>query len=88
MTSQPIRYELSAHAVTVMAERQIQQEWMERVLTRPERTEPDKVDADLQHALGRIKERDDRVLRVVYNSRINPWRIVTVYFDRAMREKL
>ena len=83
-----IRYELSAHSVAVMAERQIQLEWMERVLSKPERTEPDKVDPDLQHALGRIAERDDRVLRVVYNDKTDPWRIVTVYFDRAMRGKL
>jgi Domain of unknown function (DUF4258) len=46
-----------------MAERQIRQEWVERILTHPEQTVPDKVDPDLQHALGRIKERDDRVLR-------------------------
>ena len=51
-----IRYELSAHSIAVMAARQIQLEWMERVLSKPERTEPDKVDPDLQHALGRIAE--------------------------------
>ncbi len=85
---QKIRYELSAHAVAVMTERQIQLGWMEGVLTSPERTEPDKVDPDLQHALGRVRERDDRVLRVVYNDKTDPWRIVTVYFDRAMRGKL
>jgi hypothetical protein len=58
-----IRYELSAHAVAVMAERQIRQEWVEKILTQPEQTVPDKVDPDLQHALGRIEERDDRVAR-------------------------
>ena len=83
-----IRYELSAHAVAVMVERQVSLAWMERVLRRPERTEPDRIDPDLLHALGRIAECDDRVLRVVYNDKTNPWRIVTVYFDRAMRGKL
>lgn len=83
-----IDYELSAHAVTVMAEREIPEAWVKRVLSGPERTEPDAADPLLRHALGRIPERDDRVLRVVYNEAVHPWRVVTVYFDRAMRGKL
>jgi len=83
-----IDYELSAHAATVMAERDILVAWVERVLSRPERTEPDSADPELRHAFGRIPERDDRVLRVVYNETISPWRVVTVYFDRTMRGKL
>ena len=27
-------------------------------------------------------------LRVVYNETVHPWRVVTAYFDRAMRGKL
>ena len=83
-----IDYELSAHAITVMTERGILEAWVSRVLSSPERTEPDATDPLLHHALGRITERDDRVLRVVYNEIVHPWRIVTVYFDRAMRGKL
>ncbi len=83
-----IRYELTAHAETVMAERKIQAEWVNRVLQSPGRTEPDKFDPELRHALGRIGEQDDRILRVVYNVAVNPWRVVTVYFDRAQRGKL
>ena len=83
-----IRYTLTAHAVTVMSEREISVTWLERVLANPEQVEPDKIDPELRHALGRIPERDDRVLRVVYNKDIDPWRVVTAYFDRAMRGKL
>lgn len=83
-----IRYELTGHAVTVMAEREIPVEWVERVLAQPERTEPDGTDPELQHALGRIPEWGDRVLRVVYNKTREPWRVVTVYFDRGMRGRL
>jgi Domain of unknown function (DUF4258) len=75
--SRMIDYELSAHAVTVMAEREILEMWVARVLTSPERTEPDATDPLLRHALGRIPDRDDRVLRVVYNETIHPWRVVT-----------
>lgn len=83
-----IDYELSAHAMTVMAERGILQTWVERVLTSPEHTEPDATDPLLRHALGRVPERGDRVLRVVYNETVRPWRVVTAYFDRAMRGRL
>lgn len=76
------------HAVTVMAEREILEMWVARILTSPQRTEPDATDPLLRHALGWITERDDRVLRVVYNETIHPWRVVTAYFDRAMRGKL
>lgn len=57
VNAERILYELSAHAVAVMAQRQIRQVWVERVLIRPEQTLPDKVDPVLQHALGRIEER-------------------------------
>ncbi len=83
-----IDYELSTHAATVMVEREIPEAWVARVITRPERTEPDAADPLLRHALARIPERDDRVLRVVYNETVRPWRVVTAYFDRAMRGKL
>jgi hypothetical protein len=83
-----IHFELTSHAVTVMAERKIPLAWVERVLMRPERIEPDRIDPELHHALGRIAERDDRILRVVYNINTEPWRVVTAYFDRAMRGKL
>jgi hypothetical protein len=58
------------------------------VLAAPERTERDRSDPDLLHALGRIAERDNRVLRVVYNASMRPPRIVTVYFDRRQRGKI
>ena len=74
-----IRYELTAPASTVMAERKIPAAWVERVLQSPERTEPDKVDPELRHALGRITEHDDRILRVVYNVNVNCWRIIELY---------
>lgn len=67
-----IIYELSAHAARVLEEREIPVAWVERVLSLPERMEPDAVDPALRHALRRIPERDDRVLRVIYNQAIQP----------------
>jgi hypothetical protein len=78
-------YELSVHAKVVMSERAIEVEWLERVLAQPERTEDDLADAELRHAIGRIREYGDRYLRVIYNPNVAPWRVVTVYFDRSLK---
>lgn len=82
-----LKFVLSAHAETVIAERSIPIAWVEQVLTSPEKTQPDKEDPQLTHALGRIPEHGGRVLRVVYNGVIEPARVVTVYFDRTQRNK-
>ena len=82
-----MRWELTAHAATVLAERGISTQWVERVLSNPERKERDRVDPQLIHALGRIAQYGDRVLRVIYNDSANPWRIVTAFFDRGERGK-
>jgi uncharacterized protein DUF4258 len=81
-------FTLSAHAEVVMAERAIILEWVGRVLRNPERMEDDKSDPLLRHALGRIPEHGNRVLRVVYNGSVEAVRVVTVYFDRALRNEL
>jgi hypothetical protein len=81
-------FTLSAHAEAVIESRSIPMEWVERVFSGPDKTEPDRDDPELTHALKRIPEHGDRVLRVVYNESANPVRIVTVYFDRTMRNKL
>jgi uncharacterized protein YuzE len=61
-------FTLTAHAEVAMRERGIERSWIERVLRNPEITQIDRVDRTLTHALGRIHERADRVLRVIYNS--------------------
>ncbi len=71
-------FELSAHAAAVIKERGIRLEWINRVLISPEKTEPDAYDPALQHALAHIPEHGNRVLRVVYNVTVEPWRIITV----------
>jgi hypothetical protein len=75
-------YELTAHAAAVLAERGIPREWVGRVVAAPAITTPDRADPALRHALARIPEHGNRVLRVVYNERTVPWRIVTAFFDR------
>ena len=81
-------YDLTQHAKDVISERNIQVGWIEQVLELPELVEPDADDPPLTHHVGRIKEYGNRALRVVFNSRANPVRIVRVCFDRKMRGRL
>jgi hypothetical protein len=83
-----VRFVLTKHAETVMDAREIRPAWVERTLADPENIVPDRIDPGLKHALRRIPEYDDRILRVVYNEANEPWRVVTVLFDRTMRGKL
>ncbi len=81
-------FELSDHAATVIARREIATAWIERAVMRPDKVEPHPVDRALRHALVTIPERDGRILRVVYNPSSNPPKIVTAYFDRKLRGTL
>ena len=63
-------------------------EWVERVAAEPALRTPDPNDPTVERFYGRIPEYDDRVLRVVVNTRVVPWRVVSVFFDRSMREDL
>ena len=67
-----MKYTLTAHAATVLAERQIDMEWLNRTLSEPERVERDPSDPELQHRLSRIPEFGNRVLRVVMNTDLIP----------------
>jgi hypothetical protein len=86
-SSQP-GYQLSKHARRRIERRQIRLEWIADALTSPDRLEPDALDPTLRHALKKIGEMDNRVLRLVYNPSVVPPRIVSVYFDRSLRGKV
>lgn len=80
-------YQLTRHAETAVFKRKIEIAWIERALTDPEWRKVDASKPGLMHAFVRIAERNDRVLRVVYNATVHPVRVVTVYFDRRLRGK-
>jgi hypothetical protein len=79
---QSLRYRLTAHAQMMIAERGISETWIDYVLAHPLALERDKEDLTLRHALGRIPERGDKILHVVYNETMQPWSVVTAFFDR------
>ena len=81
------KLEFTRHAVQVMAERAISVEWVERVLAAPAWRLPDPNDPMVERFFGRIAERDGRALRVVVNTSVTPWRVVSVFFDRSVRKE-
>lgn len=83
-----IDFKLTHHAEDAMVKRKIEKEWLERVLTSPQRIEKDAIDPMLEHRLAVISECDNRVLRVIINPHLNPMRVITLFFDRKMRGKI
>ena len=82
-------YYLTEHAQESLRKRSgIRIEWMEQVIREPNKVEPDRVDKELEHRLGRIPDYKNRVLRVVVKKNTSPLRIITFYFDRKMRNQL
>ena len=82
-----MKYILTQHARDALEKRGISSEWMERALFSPEWTEPDKIDAEIEHRLAGIPEFEGRILRVVVKVAEDPPRVVTVYFDRRRKPK-
>jgi len=75
----------SAHAEVVIAERGISKAWVEETLKTPDSLHVDLEDPDLSHAIKAIPDFGGRVLRVVFNNKAEPARIVTAYFDRRLK---
>ncbi len=80
--------EFSEHATFAMTERGIAMEWVTRVAQSPDLRLEDPRDPELERFYGRIPQFGNRVLRVVLNTRVEPWRVVSVFFDRSMKGKL
>lgn len=83
-----MKYELTQHAQKVMEERNISIEWMEKTLFQPELVLPDTEDNMVERYFRKIPEFGERVLRVAVNTRVEPARVVSVFFDRTMKGKL
>ena len=80
--------EYTKHALHVAEERQIRVEWVESAVSEPALRTLDPNDPEVERFFRRIPEHGDRVLRVAVNTRVAPWRVVSVFFDRSMRGEL
>lgn len=84
----PTPFTFSKHALKVLELREIRPEWVARALFAPERRVRDPRHADVERFYSRVPENDGRVLRVAVNTATDPWRVVTVFYDRSMRGEL
>ncbi|MDI6816347.1 MAG: DUF4258 domain-containing protein [Actinomycetota bacterium] len=78
-----IEYEFSEHAYDMLKERNISETWVKPAMEEPEMKESK--DDGTAHYVRAIEEHEGRHLRVVVNAYANPWRVVTVFFDRRLR---
>lgn len=82
---EPLDLDYTRHAIHAMEERKIPKGWVEKVMTEPVLRIADPNDAQVERFFRRIPEHGNRVLRVAVNTRVAPWRVVSVFFDRSMR---
>ena len=88
MPSESAKLEFTKHALHAMTERAIPTDWVEWVVAEPALRERDLDDPEVERFFRRIPEQGERVLRVAVNTRVAPWRVVSVFFDRNMKGKL
>lgn len=79
-------FEFSAHTIEMLKERNIAEEWVRRTLNTPDKKRRGE-DGNM-HFVKAIHERDGRVLRVVVNADVQPNRVITVFFDRRLGQKI
>ena len=77
--------ETTAHFENMMKERNIPEAWVVRTLETPDNIE--KQDDGTQHYFKQIPEYGNRWLHIVINTKVNPHRKVTLFFDRRQRRK-
>ncbi|MET7244909.1 DUF4258 domain-containing protein [Methylobacterium sp. EM32] len=80
-----MRVTYTHHAQTVMAERDLDPEWIERTVRRPDQVEPDVRDPALLRAFAAVPGCGGRVLCVVYKPAPEGCIIVTTFLDRRRR---
>jgi hypothetical protein len=79
---------LSKHAEVSAMEREIPVEWIRLTLEDPDRREADRREVGVELFYAKIAAYENRVLKVVVNVQVDPWRVMSVYFDRYMKERL
>ena len=73
------------HALDMLRERKVKDEWVRMTMAAPERKEQ-KEDGTVDF-IRPIEEFDNRYLRVAVNPNARPQLIITVFFDRRLGRK-
>ncbi|PSJ62245.1 DUF4258 domain-containing protein [Mesorhizobium soli] len=79
----PIKY--TAHAETVIYERQLERAWIEDAVHMPDWREADSSSSAVERRFRIIHERGDRVLRVVCVETADEIRIISAFLDRRAK---
>jgi hypothetical protein len=77
----PIRFSL--HAKTVIRERGLAAEWVERITLDPQWTEVDPGDPVVERRFGAVPERGGRIMRVACVEDAAEIRIISAFLDRG-----
>lgn len=73
------------HAVTVMSERKLEPEWVERTVREPDWVVVDPGDSEVTRFYRALPERGDRIMRVACVETAEEIRILSAYLDRGAR---
>jgi hypothetical protein len=76
-----VKFKLSGHAEKRIKQRKIRLEWISAALENPDHIESDADDPSLIHLIKAIPEKGFLKLRVICNETIEPWLVVTAFFD-------
>jgi Domain of unknown function (DUF4258) len=79
-----MKFILTEHAKKRCSQRKIKIEWIEYVINNPLRTDSDAEDDCLVHVLSPIPEKGFQMLRVIYNETVEPFTVVTAYFENEV----
>ncbi len=80
----PLRF--TRHAEDAIAERELDDDWIEKTVREPEWSRPDPRRAGVERRFRAIPEFGDRILRVACIETADEIRILTVFFDRDARK--
>ena len=76
------------HAREQMALRNIINRWVEEIVADPALREPDPKDLEIERFYGRVTELDNHYIRVAVNTVVSPWRVVTVFVDSRVGDRI
>ncbi|WP_159948531.1 DUF4258 domain-containing protein [Rhizobium sp. 18065] len=81
--SKPLHF--TSHAQTVISERQLDRQWIERTVRDPDWQETDPSGLPTERRYRSIPECGDRILRVICLETEEEIRIITAFLDRKAR---
>ena len=80
-----MEYKYSKHSLEQILERGIEKSWVDETLSNPD--DIIEIDENEVHFIKKIVAYNNRYLRVIVNPKKVPITIITLFFDRRLKEK-